>query len=107
MLFLYSVIVATHLASHSHISLDVTTFSILVNEGFFASIKFNAPIISHIVSLKLSVLLPMSFFHLILLDNIVDYRPVVLLTLTLREKCPNTELFLVSIFPYLDTFHAV
>ena len=54
------------------ISLDVTTFSILVNEGFFASIKFNAPIISHIVSLKLSVLLPMSFFHLILLDNIVD-----------------------------------
>ena len=32
--------------------------------------------------------------------------------ITLREKCPNTELFLVRIqsevlIPYLDTFHAV
>ena len=26
---------------------------------------------------------------------------------TLRENCPNTELFLVCIFPYLDYFHAV
>ena len=25
----------------------------------------------------------------------------------LLEKCPNTEVFLVCIFPYLDTFHAV
>ena len=28
-------------------------------------------------------------------------------TITLCEKCPNTELFLVRIFLYLDTFHAV
>ena len=27
--------------------------------------------------------------------------------LSLREKCPNTELFLVRIFPHSDTFHAV
>ena len=26
---------------------------------------------------------------------------------TLREKCPNTEFFLVRIFPYLDASHAV
>ena len=39
---------------------------------------------------------------------------LLVLLLTLREKCPNTEFFLVRIFPhpdwktpYLDTFHAV
>ena len=33
----------------------------------------------------------------------VSYKP----QNSLREKCPNTEFFLVRIFPHSDTFHAV
>ena len=34
------------------------------------------------------------------------FKSVSLRNETVREKCPETEFFLVYIFPYLDTFHA-
>ena len=37
---------------------------------------------------------------------LVNYR-LYAVTYSLREKCPDTELFLVRIFLYLDTFHKV
>ena len=36
------------------------------------------------------------------LQNVNLDRPHTRNTLTLREKCPNIEFFLVRIFPYLD-----
>ena len=38
-------------------------------------------------------------------DYSSSYFELVMAKKALREKCANTELFLVRIFPHLDTFH--
>ena len=40
-----------------------------------------------------------------ILELILHKQQRFFMSITMHKKCPNTDFFLVSLFPYLDTFH--